>query len=296
MNRLTSVCAATFVMLSASAYSASVKKGETVAFLGDSITQFGAHAQTGYVNLVDAGLKANGIDVKLVKAGISGHKSNQMLARLDRDVLKKKPNWMLLSCGVNDVWHGSRGVPLGQYKKNITEIVDKAQAAGVKVMILTATMIKEDADNSLNKQLAQYNVFLRKLANDKKCLIADLNDDMQKAVAKLKAEGYKGNILTRDGVHMNPFGDEMMATGILKSFGLTDAELAKAKAAWLKLPVVYELRFTRTRDRMPNITMTYEEACILQGRAKKAGKSYDQYLKEIIQKSLKGAVANELGK
>ena len=54
--------------------------------------------------------------------------------------------WMTLSCGVNDVWHGERGVPLSAYKKNITEIVEKAQAAGIKVMILTATMIGEEAD------------------------------------------------------------------------------------------------------------------------------------------------------
>ena len=58
MNRLTTACAAAFIMLSVSANSASVKKGEKVAFLGDSITQFGAHSQTGYVNLVDTGLKA----------------------------------------------------------------------------------------------------------------------------------------------------------------------------------------------------------------------------------------------
>lgn len=294
MKRLTTACVAVFVILSVSAYSASVKKGETVAFLGDSITQFGAHAHTGYVNLVDAGLKANGIDVKLVKAGISGHKSNQMLARLDKHVLKRKPDWMLLSCGVNDVMHGSRGIPLEPYKKNIREIIERAQAAGIKVMILTATMIKEDPNNSKNKKLAAYNVFLRKLAKEKKCPLADLNDDMQKAVAKMKAEGYKGNILTRDGVHMNPFGDEMMATGILRTFGLTDAELAKARTAWQSLPVVYMLRPYRTRNSKPNITMTYKDACILQERARKAGKSYDQYLKEVIQKSLKNVIANEL--
>ncbi len=28
-----------------------------------------------------------------------------MLARLDEAVISKKPQWMTLSCGVNDVWH-----------------------------------------------------------------------------------------------------------------------------------------------------------------------------------------------
>ena len=51
-----------------------------------------------------------------------------MLARLKRDVLDKKPQIMTLSCGVNDVGHGKRGVELPDFKKNITAIVEQAQA------------------------------------------------------------------------------------------------------------------------------------------------------------------------
>ena len=85
--------------------------------------------------------------IQIIPAGVSGNTSKDMLARLDKDVLSKKPQWMTLSCGVNDVWHGVNGVPLDQYKQNITSIVDQAQAAGIKVVILTATMIGEE-DNA----------------------------------------------------------------------------------------------------------------------------------------------------
>jgi len=132
---------------------------------------------------------------------------------------------------VNDVWHGANGVPLDQYKINITKIVDQCQTAGVKVMILTSTMIGEDQPNPNNQKLVAYNDFLKELAKEKKCLLADLNADMQAIIAKAGAE-KKGNILTGDGVHMNPAGDQMMALGVLKAFGLSDEELAKAKASW----------------------------------------------------------------
>ena len=207
-----------------------VKDGQKIAFMGDSITQAGAGPQ-GYVTLVMRGLEANGVKAVSIPAGISGHKSNQMLERLDRDVLSKKPDWMTLSCGVNDVWHGEKGVPLEQYKTNITQIVDKCQAAGVKVMILTSTMIGEDQPNANNQKLIAYNDFLKSLAKEKKCLLADLNADMQAALAKAGAD-KKGNKLTGDGVHMNPAGNQMMATGVLKAFGLTDAQLEKAKQSW----------------------------------------------------------------
>ena len=95
---------------------------------------------------------------------------------------------------MNDVWHGVKGVPLddaqaatstfeknpkeadkGTYKKNITEIVNKAEAAGVKTVILTATVIKEDLNSPENQKLAPYNDFLRQLAKEKHLALADLN-------------------------------------------------------------------------------------------------------------------------
>ena len=212
-----------------------VKNGDKIAFLGDSITAGGMAGSNGYCRLVIRGLEANGIKAEAIGAGVSGHKSNQMLARLDKDVIAKKPQWMTLSCGVNDVWHGAKGVELPDYKKNITEIVDKAQAAGIKVMILTATMIKEDAENDLNKKLAGYNEFLRQLAREKKCLLGDLNAEMQATIAEMKKTNPLPpgkNYLTGDGVHMAPAGNRMMATGVLKGFGLSEAQLAKAHEAW----------------------------------------------------------------
>ncbi len=207
-----------------------VKDGQKIAFMGDSITQAGA-APKGYVTLVIRGLEAVGVKTTAIPAGISGHKSNNMLERLERDALSKKPDWMTLSCGVNDVWHGANGVGLDAYKQNITKIVDQCQAAGVKVMILTSTMIGEDEPNPNNQKLITYNEFLRTLAKEKNCLLADLNADMQAIITKAGPE-KKGNIITSDGVHMAPAGNEMMATGVLRAFGLSDEQIAKAKQSW----------------------------------------------------------------
>ena len=233
-----------FTALSAAAGGLQVKNNDRVAFLGDSITQQGQRREAGYVNLVAAMLKHNGVNIIPIKAGISGHKSNQMLARLQRDVISKKANFLFLSCGVNDVWHGKRGVPLEQYKKNITALVEQAQKAGIKVCIMTATMIKEDPNNSLNKTLAPYNAFLRELAARKKCLLADTNAAMQKELAALKKmyPKAKGNLLTADGVHMAPAGDMMMARCLLKAIGVPekkiDFSLLSCKAEILvKVPI-----------------------------------------------------------
>ena len=233
-----------------------VKNGDKIAFLGDSITAGGWGNPAGYVRLVIAGLAANGIKADPVPAGISGHKSNQMLARLEKDVLSKKPQWMTLSCGVNDVWHGKGGVPLddaaaakpgaydekvaerGTYKKNITQIVEKAAAAGAKPVILTATVIQENLASAENGLLAPYNEFLRSLAKEKHLPIADLFTLFADRIQKENKPATK--VLTSDGVHMNGEGNKLMAIGVLQAFGLDAAQIEKARASWPALEAAAE--------------------------------------------------------
>jgi lysophospholipase L1-like esterase len=231
-----------------------VKRGEKIAFLGDSITQAG-NRKNGYVTLVMEALNREGLELTHLPAGISGHKSSNMLARLDRDVLSKKPDWMLLSCGVNDVWHftltlGERkfqGVELPEYQRNIREIVEQAEAGGIKVMILTSTMIGEDPEKPTNKRLEPYNDFLRELAAEKDLPLADLNGAMRQALAEIPDEKGKArmygepdydrmikNKLTTDGCHMNKLGNIMMAKGVLRTFGLPEDKIAAAEKRWLE--------------------------------------------------------------
>ena len=216
-----------------------VENNQTVAFLGDSITQSGADSPAGYVRLIVSGLAANDIIVTPIPAGISGNNSANMLARLDADVLSKKPQWMTLSCGVNDVWHGDKGILLEPYKENITKLINQAQAAKVKVLLLTSTMIFEDQSQPMNQTLVAYNSFLRDIAKEKGCLLADVNESMQTFVAaNIQAAGGKapGNFLTVDGIHMNPLGNEMMAARVLETLGLNEAQMSKAKQVWLTFP------------------------------------------------------------
>jgi lysophospholipase L1-like esterase len=134
-----------------------VKSGEQIVFLGDSITANGAASPSGFVRLVISGLESNGIKATAIPAGIIGNKSNEMLVRLDRDVIAKKPSWLALSCGLNDVWLGGRGIALEPFRDNVTAIVDRTQAAGIKVLILTSTMIGQDPANPHNQKAVAYN-------------------------------------------------------------------------------------------------------------------------------------------
>lgn len=230
-----------------------LKFGEKIAFLGDSITAGGAR-KNGYVTLTMEALNHEGLKLTHIPAGKSGNRSKDMLARLDASVLSKDPDWMVLSCGVNDVWHftltlGKRtfkGIPLEDYEKNIREILKQAKAADIKVVILTSTMIGEDPEKETNKKLIPYNEFLRKVAKEKNLPLVDLSKDMHAALEKIPDEKgkarmfgepkYERNIknkLTTDGCHMNLLGNVMMAKGILRGFGLSEEKIAAAEKRWL---------------------------------------------------------------
>ena len=218
-----------------------VKSGDSIAFLGDSITQFG-NGPHGYVNLVMEGLEILGVKATKIPAGISGHKSNNMLARVDRDCLSKKPTFMTLSCGVNDVWHGKNGVPLEAFKTNITAILDKAAAANVEVVVLTPTLIGEDPANENNRKLDAYVSWLCDEAHRRKLRLDDLNARMRAHLEYLRRLDVslggtgKGNMATLDGVHMNYRGNMMMACGVLTALGVTQAQMDVIWAAWRKRP------------------------------------------------------------
>lgn len=235
-----------------------VKDGDTVAFLGDSITYWGQVNNFGYVNLVLRGLEAEGVKVTPIKAGIGGHKSDDMLKRLNRDVLAKKPRWMTLSCGVNDVWHQDRdkGVLLEDYKRNMTEILDTCAASNCTVIVLTATMFESAAPETdkHNVKLAPYNEWLRAEAARRGLPLADLNAAMWAAYREDPSRK-----LTGDGVHMAPAGDLLMARGVLTAMGVAPARFAEIeKAAWKPVWVLCRFDLKPEVDRADYAAQTKE--------------------------------------
>ncbi len=209
-----------------------LKDGDTVVFLGDSITQ-AASKPEGYISLIKLFCGVNGYEIKAVNAGISGHKSNDMLARLQDDVLSHNPDWVSISCGVNDVWHQFKfepeGVELPDYKKNMTEIVNRCKNAGAKVLLLTATPIYENVDSKENQKLRKYNDFLRELAKEQDVLLCDLFATFTK-LYEMKLNDEK--LLTTDGVHMNPRGNRLMAREIIRTFKPKGWEVRRAENRW----------------------------------------------------------------
>ena len=218
-----------------------LKDGETLVILGNSITQAGV-MPFGYVNQTRNALALFYPErhLSVVNAGISGHKAPDMLDRFERDVLQYDPDWLAISVGINDVWHGfkdghsrgggPKGVSIKDYKKTVTEMITRAQAAGIKVALMTTTIIQENLSSIENQKLEPYNDAIHQLSDKYDCLLIDQNNTFKKALEPFqKPDMNNSGLLTTDGVHMNEKGNWLMARTLLRAFGISDQRLKQGK-------------------------------------------------------------------
>ena len=199
-----------------------LKTGDRIVALGDSITQAG-----GYLAFMKRVLSFNypELKIEIVNAGISGHKSTDMSARLKRDVIDKNPTVVTISCGVNDVWHGfyapPRGVDLETYTTLMAKMVDDIKATTrAEIYLLTPTIIKEDLRSPENVKLEAYCDAVRRIAAEKNCILVDLNQSFNLLLRAAQTGGAPDFHITTDGVHMRPAGDFVMGAAILRAMGV----------------------------------------------------------------------------
>ncbi len=201
-----------------SAGDALVKSGDTVVFLGDSITQGGAQPG-GYVKLVEEVLAKQ--NVKVIGAGISGNKVPDLEGRLDRDVLSKKPTMVVIYIGINDVWHSKngKGTPKDVFEAGLKSIIKRNADAGARSLLCTASVIgeKHDGTNSLDGMLKEYCEISRKVAKETNTPLLDLNQVFADHLKKSNPENKESGILTTDGVHLNAEGNKFVAHQMLSA-------------------------------------------------------------------------------
>jgi acyl-CoA thioesterase-1 len=103
-----------------------------IVFLGDSLTAgYGLEKSQAVPALVQARLTREGYPFEVVNAGVSGDTSAGGLSRLEWS-LSGDVRILVLALGAND---GLRGLPVEAMKHNLEEIITRAQARGIAVLL-----------------------------------------------------------------------------------------------------------------------------------------------------------------
>lgn len=243
-----------------------VRNGDTIVFMGDSITQFGKDTDAGYLRLVVRGLEANGVRVSWHGAGVSGNTSAQMRTRFQKDVIDRKPQTVTILAGVNDC--------LGGWPENtastpddVAAMADMALAAGITPVLLSPT---GGAVETFPKQLQDYVAAVRRIAKSRgvpygathEAFRAYVEDPVNPAISLL---GYPWKACS-DGLHMDIVGNRIIAREVMKALGFgSPEEMARTEAAWNAIPDIVQFH--------PRVKVTEAEYEAVKADARRSGKT-----------------------
>ena len=175
-------------------------KPKIIAF-GDSLTAgFGLAEKESYPYLLQQRLKADGYDYEVINAGVSGDTSLGGLERIDWVLEQDNVQILILELGANDLL---RNIPVAKMKRNLSEIIKKAQAK--KVQVLLCGMLAPPTMG------AQYQ-------RDYVTAFPDLASEYKIPFLPFILENIalERNLNQADGIHPNAEGEKIMTENVYK--------------------------------------------------------------------------------
>ena len=213
------------------------KDGQTVCFLGDSITAGGRY-QTMIADYYLTRFPER--TIRFVNAGRSGDTSGGSLARLQEDVIDQKPSAVAIMFGMNDVNRGAyvlnadekkktaQQQALDGYKANMEKVVGRirAQAGEPNLLFITPSpfdqavvLEKQNNQPGCNDGLGRCAEIVRELAAKNNGTVVDFHGPMTSLNLEQQRKDPKWTIVGGDRVHPGAPGHLMMAWLFLKTQG-----------------------------------------------------------------------------
>jgi lysophospholipase L1-like esterase len=201
-----------------------LKQGDRIIFFGDSLTELAGkeapkqYVTKGYVRIVRENLTATHPDKNLQVDWVAtgGHTVPDLLQRVDKDVIAKKPTIVVIQIGCND----ARRIPKERFKAGLEELIDRLQKAHIQVIQCTLTSVgeKHDGTNKDDPKLDEFAEVERAVAKAKNVPLNDLRQAFVAHWKKNNPTNQPKGILTYDGNHFNDAGHQFVAEQMLKKF------------------------------------------------------------------------------
>ncbi len=209
-----------------------LKKGGTVLFQGDSITDAGRNKRDGganssgamgrgYAFLIGSYLlmKFPQLGLKIYNRGISGNKVPDLDARWDKDCVELKPDVLSILIGVNDIWHklnGNYDGTVETYEKGFAALLERTKKAlpDTRIIVCEPFVLRCGAvkDNWF-PEFDQRKAAAKRVAEGAGTLWVPFQDMFDAAVTESVKPEYWG----RDGVHPSMAGHTLMAMEWIKT-------------------------------------------------------------------------------
>ena len=173
---------------------------KTIVFFGNSLTAgYGVDPTEAYPALIQDIIDSLKLNYKVINAGVSGETSSGGNSRIDW-ILRQPVDVFVLELGGND---GLRGIPLGETKKNLQQIIDKVKAKYPNSKIVIEGM--QIPPNMGQQYTTQFKNIYPDLASKNNILLVPF---------LLKNVGGDKKLNQQDGVHPTPEGHKILAQNV----------------------------------------------------------------------------------
>jgi len=210
-----------------------LQKSQKLLFIGDSITDcerakpageglFGALGK-GYVALVDALLQAvyPELGIRVVNTGNSGNTVVNLQARWQEDVLDRKPDWLSIMIGTNDVWRQydtpfitEWHVYADKYEATLRSLVQQSKSHIGNLVLMTPFYLESNEQDAMRRTMDEYGAIVKKIAEESGALFVDT----QAAFNVVLKDLYSAT-LAWDRVHPTAAGHAVLARAFLNKIG-----------------------------------------------------------------------------
>jgi len=205
-----------------------IHANDTILFTGDSITDCGrdrlnpAHLGFGYVSYAAAQLQAAVASPALTifNRGISGNRANDLVSRVQADLVQLKPTVVSILIGINDTWrrYDSKDATSAEvFEENYRSLLTTIKTElGARVVLLEPFLLHVPADRyAWREDLNPKIDVTRKLAVEFGAELIPLDGIFAKAATKAPAAFWAA-----DGVHPTAAGHALMAEAWLDNSDL----------------------------------------------------------------------------
>ncbi len=157
----------------------------------------------------------HGEAVEVVNRGIGGEDVDDMIKRLDKDVIAAKPAIVIWQTGSNDPM---RNVPIARFEDETRAGIQAMQKAGLQVIMMEPQWCPRlDATGDVNL----FRDVIRKVAAEFNLMVIHRGDLMRRWVAEGRMT--KTQMLAADGLHMSDLGYAELARDIAPEILRTSA-------------------------------------------------------------------------
>lgn len=181
-----------------------IKPRDNIVILGDSITSDGTYGQI-MQDLIDEAFPAH--LVRVITRGSHGDTARGAYARMELDVTRWRPDWVVLNFGINDVNRFTTEEFLAHYERLINRVLRDTRAS-----IVIASPIYQDRDTE-NPRMVEYVAGLRTLAEKYHAAYAPVYEETRRLRPALPV----GVRYAVDGTHPNELGHWIFAQTILQA-------------------------------------------------------------------------------